>query len=424
MKKFNQFVMSLAIAVCLAGTTYGSMHEETAKPVTELPNPHPISKQEDPYLQMIERSTHAVVMITTENMVEQPPKACGPAGEKECAVPPKAQYAGHGSGFFISADGLFITNYHVIHNATIFKAWTYDRVYHYEAEVVATDPIADLAMLKLIVPEHLNDMPFHYLDIEATPLVSGEDVIAIGHPLGLDFSVSKGIVSHTDRQSRITSYVRHIQSTASINKGNSGGPLINMEGKVVGVNSLIVSPSGEFNGLGHAIRTDTLIRSIEHMLTYGEVIRAAIWVSTANLNPFVFEMVQEEYNRKVPSVYGVVVVQYNYFADTDAIPYHVQQGLLMWDVIIAFNGEPVNNQNELSREIAKYMPDDVVQLMVIREQSIVIVDYKLAKVTFDQEDLNEIFPKQEEPTTPQKDAVFKEPTFSQGGAFIKDLDQD
>ena len=67
----------------------------------------------------------------------------------------------YGSGFFISADGLFITNYHVIHNATIFKVWTYDRVYHYEAEVVATDPIADLAMLKLIVPEHLNDMPFH-----------------------------------------------------------------------------------------------------------------------------------------------------------------------------------------------------------------------------------------------------------------------
>ena len=221
MKKFNQFVMSLAIAVCLAGTTYGSTHEETAKPVTELPNPHPISKQEDPYLQMIERSTHAVVMITTENMVEQPPKACGPAGEKECAVPPKAQYAGHGSGFFISADGLFITNYHVIHNATIFKVWTYDRVYHYEAEVVATDPIADLAMLKPIVPEHLNDMPFHYLEIEATPLVSGEDVIAIGHPHGLDFSISKGIVSHTDRQSRITSYVRHIQSTASINKGIS-----------------------------------------------------------------------------------------------------------------------------------------------------------------------------------------------------------
>jgi serine protease Do len=418
MKKFNQFIMSLAIAVCLVGITYGSTHENPTTPI-----PHPLSDQIDPYLKMIERSTHAVVLITTEKMVEQDSKACGPAGTKECKVPPKAMYAGHGSGFFISADGLIITNYHVIHNATIYKVWIYDRIYYYEAEVVASDPIADLAMLKLKVPDHLagNDMPFHYLEIEATPVISGEEVIAIGHPHGLYFSVSKGIVSHPDRRSRITSYVRHIQSTAAINKGNSGGPLINMEGKVVGVNSVIVSPTGEFNGLGHAIRTDTLIRSIEHMLTYGEVLRPAIWVSTANLNPFVFKMVQEEYNANVPKVYGVVVVQYNYFTDSDDTPYHVQQGLLMWDIIIAVNGNPVNDQNDLSREIAKHMPDDVVQLIIIRQQSIMAIDYKLAKVTFTREDLDRLFPEQEKPETARKDATFNKPTYSAGGAFIENL---
>ena len=421
MRKINQFVISLVIGICLAGGTYGSMHEETAKPVTELPNPHPISKQEDPFLQMIERSTHAVVLITTERMSEPEPTPCGPADEfgnrKTCQDPSKAEYAGHGSGFFISEDGLLMTNYHVIHGATIFKIWTYDRVYHYEAEVVAVDPIADLALLQVIVPEHLNDLPFHYLTIDPTPMQPGEEVIAIGHPHGLDFSVSKGIVSHTDRRSRITSYVRSIQSTAAINKGNSGGPLINMEGNVVGVNSMIVSPTGEFNGLGHAVRADDVAMSIEHMLTYGEVLRPAIWVSTASLNPFVFDMVQQEYNDKVPSVYGCVVVQYNYYTDTDEVPYHVQQGLLMWDVIIAMDGVPINNQNDLAKEIMKHMPDDVVQLMIIRESSIITVDYKLAQVTYDAEDLDRLFPPNEEDNTPQKDVDFKGPTFLIDSAF-------
>ena len=411
MRKFKQFVISLAIGVCLAGTTYGSiygsMHEESAEPATQLPNPHPLSDQEDPFLKMIERSTHAVVLLTTEAIVEQDDRPCGPGDEKLCSVGPKAEYAGHGSGFFINEDGLLMTNYHVIHGATIFKIWTYDRVYHYTAEVVAVDPIADLALLQVIMPEHLNDLPFHYLTIDPTPMQVGEEVIAIGHPHGLDFSVSKGIVSHTDRRSRITSYVRSIQSTAAINKGNSGGPLINMEGNVVGVNSMIVSPTGEFNGLGHAVRADE----------YGEVLRPAIWVSTANLHPFIFDMVQQEYNDKVPSVYGVVVVQYNYFTDSDELPYHVQQGLLMWDVIIAINGVPINSQEDLAREIMKHMPDDVIQLIVIREAAIITVDYKLAKVTFDDEDLDRIFPKDKKDDTPNKDVKFGGLRFSYDGAF-------
>ena len=130
-----------------------------------------------------------------------------------------------------------------------------------------------------------------------------------------------------------------------------------------------------------------------------------------------FDLVQQEYNDKVPSVYGCVVVQYNYFTDTDEIPYHVQQGLLMWDVIIAMDGVPINNQNDLAKEIMKHMPDDVVQLMVIRESSIIIVDYKLAKVTYDDEDLDRLFPPNEEDNTPQKNVDFKGPTFLIDSAF-------
>ncbi len=89
----------------------------------------------------------------------------------------------------------------------------------------------------------------------------------------------------------------------------------------------------------------------------------------------------------------------------------------MWDVIIAMDGVPINNQNDLAKEIMKHMPDDVVQLLVIRESSIITVDYKLAQVTYDDEDLDRLFPPNEEDKTPQKDVDFKGPTFLIDGAF-------
>ena len=195
------------------------------------------------------------------------------AGEDE-----NGEGSGMGSAFFVSADGLALTNYHVIHGTEILRAWLYDEedMNYYWVEVKAIDPVADLALVKVNLPKHKIPVPYLQVENDLEKMEVGSDVNAIGHMLGLSWTVSKGVINHINRPGLISPYVHIIQHTAHINRGNSGGPLINSEGRVVGVNTYVLSPKGSWTGVAYATRGDDVSYSLSQMTLEGKVSRPAL----------------------------------------------------------------------------------------------------------------------------------------------------
>ena len=155
----------------------------------------------------------------------------------------------------IDPSGLALTNYHVIHGAETVRIffWSPEDLNDYSAEIIGIDPVADLALLQIKVREDM--LPLPYLNIEPTEFVIGQDVVAIGHPLGLQWTVTEGTLSHLNRPGKITPYVTILQHTAMINRGNSGGPLINEVGDIVGINTyVLMDKSKGWSGVAYAIR--------------------------------------------------------------------------------------------------------------------------------------------------------------------------
>jgi len=206
--------------------------------ISFLVSPHAISDS------MLETARDAVILIATES----------PSG------------SGFGSGFLISDDGYLVTNYHIVHRQTDIKIWFYDeenpRVY--KAEIVGVDGVSDVALLKMVLKPDM--LPVTYLEIEsnADNINIGDRVFVIGHLLGLDWTVTSGIISHTNRTNQVTSLVRLIQLDAAINRGNSGGPVINEDGIAVGIiTTTRFSPRGGLTvGVGNGVRGDHLNRII------------------------------------------------------------------------------------------------------------------------------------------------------------------
>ena len=178
---------------------------------------------------------------------------------------------GFGPGVLISETGIVLTNYHVIHRAEVIRVWFYnpdDSNYSY-AKVIGIDPVADLALLQLELDPDIP--PPVYLEIEQETPVIAEPVVAIGHPVGLQWTVTTGSINHQARPGKITPYVNVIQHSAEINKGNSGGPLINANGDIVGINTYMLAPEGQWAGVAYAIRGDTVHHSVEQKLEDGDV---------------------------------------------------------------------------------------------------------------------------------------------------------
>ena len=259
-----------------------------------------------------------------------------------------------GTGFFQSPDGYIITNNHIVENATKVTVTTVQGE-EYTAKVVGTDPRSDLALIKI---EGKN---FPAVELgDSSQLKVGEWVLAIGNPLGMEHTVTAGIVSAKGRQLgtglNVPDYQDYIQTDAAINRGNSGGPLVNLKGEVVGINSNILSPTGGNIGIGFAIPANLAKKVVSQLKDKGRVIRGFLGVEISPITEDVRKSLNLQSNK------GGLLNDVT--ADSPAD----KAGLKRYDVIVAVNGQPIENPNDLRFKIADTEPGSKVEIKYIRDE--------------------------------------------------------
>ncbi len=265
-----------------------------------------------------------------------------------------------GSGFVISDDGYIVTNNHVIEGADeisveFFNGDTLD------AELVGTDPKTDIALLKVESDAPLKPVPFGNSD-EAEV---GDWVMAMGNPLGQGFSVSAGIVSARNRALSGT-YDDYIQTDAAINRGNSGGPLFNMDGEVVGVNTAILSPNGGSIGIGFAMSSNVVTKVVDQLREFGETRRGWLGVRIQDVTDDIAESIGLE------KTSGALVT------DVPEGP-AAEAGMQAGDVIQSFNGKPVSDTRELVRRVGDAQVGATVPVTVWRDGDTEELDVTLGR---------------------------------------------
>jgi len=270
---------------------------------------------------------------------------------------------GVGSGFIIDPKGYVLTNNHVIDGATriTISLLTGER---FRGKVIGIDKETDLAIIKIDAPHDLPVMKFG--DSNAAQV--GDWVLAIGSPFGLDQTVTAGIISKKERDSQtFTSFQRFLQTDAAINRGNSGGPLVNMHGEAIGVNSQIATLTGDYNGIGFALPSNEAKFVCQQILSGGRVKRGFLGVSV--------EAVRAEFARvyRLPEVRGAIVADVP--QETQPTP-AMKAGLQTNDVIIEFNGQPVQDSNDLIAKVAATAVGQTATLAYLRD-----VDGKLERHT-------------------------------------------
>lgn len=254
-----------------------------------------------------------------------------------------------GSGIVISQDGYILTNNHVVENATKIKV-TFEGEREYEAEVIGTDPPTDVALLKI----DAKGLPMIEV-ADSAKLRVGDQVMAIGNPFGVGQTITMGIVSALGRNIGLTAYADFIQTDASINPGNSGGALVNMEGKLVGMNSAILSRSGGSMGIGFAIPSSMAMKVVESLKSDGEVKRAYLGV----LPQAVDQSLADYYGLDRPK--GVLVAQVN--DDTPAAAAGLKEG----DIILSVDGKELNSPNALRNLISLSEIGHAARVHVLRD---------------------------------------------------------
>src|SRR5947207_1586595 len=260
---------------------------------------------------------------------------------------------GLGSGVFISPDGYIVTNNHVVDGATDIRV-TMSNKRILNAKLVGADPLTDLAVIK-VNGSNFPSVPFG----DSTELQPGQTVLAFGNPLGFRFSVTRGIVSALNRPNLDSSDPhkpgQFIQTDAAINQGNSGGPLVNAHGEVVGINTFLVSPSGAFAGMGFAIPTQIVRPTVDALIRNGKVEHGYMGIGISDVTP------EQARFFHVNSATGAVVTQVE--PDSPA----GKAGLKVGDVITGVDGKTVNDAGELQVEVGQKQPGTTIHLNLMRE---------------------------------------------------------
>jgi serine protease Do len=313
----------------------------------------------------------AVVSVLTERTAAQ--AAPFPFGDPfdfffgrpspQAPAPPR-QEQGLGSGVIIQPDGLIITNNHVVEGARKITVRLSDQR-EFDARIIGRDPPTDLAVLRIEGnPGKLPTLPFG----DSDSLQIGEWVVAVGAPFGLYQSVTSGIVSALGRQGTgIATYGNFIQTDAAINPGNSGGPLVDLEGRLMGVNTAIYSQSGGYQGIGFAIPANLARRVTDDLVKTGKVTRGWLGVSIQTITPSMAEALGLKETR------GALV------GDVLSGGPAAKAGLQVGDVILRVGDRQIQDANDLMNTIAQMRPGTTANLALLRDGKTVTKQVRIAE---------------------------------------------
>ncbi len=340
MKKYFKFLLVLLVSFNLNLSVYAE--------------DRPVS-----FADLAEKVIPSVVNISTTTTIttqanpfpfEFPPGSPFEDMFKEFGTPQKRKSSALGSGFIIDKEGIVITNNHVIQGAEdILVRVNGDK--EYKAKVLGADPGMDIAVLKMETDE--NFIPVEFGDSDKARI--GDWVIAIGNPFGFGGTVTSGIISARNRSIGLSRYEDFIQTDASINQGNSGGPLFNMDGDVIGINTAILGPSGSI-GIGFAIPSNNAQRVINQLIEFGETKRGWLGVRIQYVTNEIAEI------EKLDKPRGALVASVAEGSPSE------DAGIKAGDIILEFDGKTINEMNELPKIVAATDVGKKVNVKVWRNQ--------------------------------------------------------
>tara|TARA_B100000945_G_scaffold295091_1_gene272309 strand:+ start:422 stop:1507 length:1086 start_codon:yes stop_codon:yes gene_type:complete len=287
-----------------------------------------------------------------------------PFGEmfKEFDRPTERKATSLGSGFIIKKDGIVVTNNHVIANADDIIVRVDNK--EFKAKVLGSDPYSDIAVLKINSSNSFKTVNFGNSDKSRV----GDWVVAIGNPFGLGGTVTSGIISARNRDINLTRYDDFIQTDASINQGNSGGPLFNTEGDVIGINTAIISPSGASSGIGFAIPANYASTIIDQLIKFGETKRGWLGVRI------------QEVTDEMAMVAGLKEKTGAFIGGVSEGSPADKGGMKSGDIVLEFDGQKIKTMRNLPKVVANTKPNKKVKIKVWREKKLVTLKFTLGRM--------------------------------------------
>lgn len=372
-EKVTRRILVSALAIACAGSlaTYEMVRPDAARAAVAAPAAAPLSPDSVSALTALDHAMETVAARVTPAIVNVAVTSKVKASEVEGQdnspnqffqrffgqdmpqMQPRPEIEhGIGSGIIISPDGYIVTNNHVVKGATEIRV-TMDNRKTYTAKVIGTDPLTDLAVIKISGTD-LPSVPWG----RSTELRPGQTVMAFGNPFGFRFTVTRGIVSGLNRPNPDTSDPRRpggfIQTDAAINQGNSGGALVNSLGEVVGINTFLISPSGAFSGMGFAIPSQIAKPVVDSLIRTGKVEHAYMGVGITDVTPENSKFFHMNSND------GAVISQ------VEPNSPGAKAGLKIGDVVTEVDGQAVTDASQLQILIGSKQPGTKIDLTVLR----------------------------------------------------------